>query len=234
MQTEQSQWALCEASLRAHKTEAGCVEVFWEHRSKDALALIRGYNVRRNLWNYFQSCLGFLIFSCLYSSLSTEWRTQANFRLRRRHSSCPVCTETKCMTFTLKFTQPNTPSFLSSPTQPLGTITQTIPTFPLHVTFTCACVTFPFQRIKIDDSTLTGAPLISFESCGDVTSLCIVWRHVSLPENPIDSYILYLNHQQCGDKVRPDRDSDRCKVVVSGCHVDTPYHVVVGALREGE
>ena len=111
---------------------------------------------------------------------------------------------------------------------------QTIPVFPFHVTFTCACVTFLFQRIKIDDSTLTGAPLISFESCGDVTSLCIVWRHVSLPENPIDSYILYLNHQQCGDKVRPDRDSDRCKVVVSGCHVDTPYHVVVGALREGE
>lgn len=90
-----------------------------------------------------------------------------------------------------------------------------------------------FQHIKMDATTLTGAPLISFEATDDRSSLCVNWRHVSSAERPTRGYILYLNQQKCGDEVKPHKDSDRCKVIVGGCNARTPYHVVVGALAEG-
>ena len=86
----------------------------------------------------------------------------------------------------------------------------------------------------MDATTPAGAPLISFESGDDRCSLCVVWRHVSSEKRAITSYVLYLNHRKCGDDVKPDRDSDRCKVIVGACQEDMPYHVVIGAIAQSK
>ncbi|XP_025107507.1 uncharacterized protein LOC112572161 isoform X5 [Pomacea canaliculata] len=76
----------------------------------------------------------------------------------------------------------------------------------------------------------SGGPLISLETISDPKTLCLVWMSISSNEVPITGYLVYLNDQQCGPKLIPDEDSNRCKVVISGCDLGIEYKLFVHAL----
>ncbi|XP_012935394.1 uncharacterized protein LOC101845075 isoform X2 [Aplysia californica] len=75
-----------------------------------------------------------------------------------------------------------------------------------------------------------GGPIISLVKTDKTDSLAIVWMSVDKPEVPIDGYLIFLNDQQCGPKLVPDPDSNRCKVVIGSCELNADYKIYVQAL----
>ncbi|XP_041347758.1 uncharacterized protein LOC121367568 [Gigantopelta aegis] len=75
-----------------------------------------------------------------------------------------------------------------------------------------------------------GGPVISLEVSEKPDSLSIVWMSIDTEERPVDGYIVYLNDQQCGPKLVPDPDSNRCKVVIGSCDLHKMYKIHIMAL----
>ncbi|XP_077978814.1 uncharacterized protein LOC144434231 [Glandiceps talaboti] len=78
----------------------------------------------------------------------------------------------------------------------------------------------------IDDA----GPLISSEIQDDEDIMAIVWMPILEKDAAITGYRLYVNDQKCGDEVVPDEGSNKCKVLIQGCDVNTPYRVQVLAV----
>ncbi|GFR62052.1 hypothetical protein ElyMa_001861900 [Elysia marginata] len=76
----------------------------------------------------------------------------------------------------------------------------------------------------------TGGPVISLVQTDKPDSLAIVWMAIDKPELAIDGYLIYLNDQQCGPKLVPDAESNRCKVVIGSCDLNSEYRIYVQAL----
>ena len=50
--------------------------------------------------------------------------------------------------------------------------------------------------------TADGGPVISLERNDKNDTLAIVWMSIDSPQNPISGYLVFLNDQQCGKRVR--------------------------------
>ncbi|GFN84346.1 fibronectin, partial [Plakobranchus ocellatus] len=75
-----------------------------------------------------------------------------------------------------------------------------------------------------------GGPVISLVKTEKPDSLAIVWMAIDKPGLAIDGYLIYLNDQQCGPKLVPDPESNRCKVVIGSCDLNSDYRIYVQAL----
>ena len=95
-------------------------------------------------------------------------------------------------------------------------------------------ICFPSQAMKSPKTTPTGGPLVSMETTPKEDMLAIVWMAISTPEVPMSGYRVYLNGQMCGSQVVPDDNSDRCKVVIEGCGLQSPYRIQVAAVPTGK
>ncbi len=89
------------------------------------------------------------------------------------------------------------------------------------------------QMMRCAQTTNTGGPVISLETTDKPDTMAIVWMSIATPHNPIQGYRVYLNGQMCGNQVVPDKNSDRCKVVIEGCQLRSPYRIEVAAIPEG-
>ncbi|XP_067685414.1 uncharacterized protein [Haliotis asinina] len=88
-------------------------------------------------------------------------------------------------------------------------------------------------RMRCPSTTPEGGPVISIEVSEKSDALTIVWMSMDTPEVPIDGYLVFLDDQQCGPKLVPDEDSNRCKVIVGSCELDKTYKIYVLALLKG-
>ncbi|XP_046358181.2 uncharacterized protein LOC124136325 [Haliotis rufescens] len=88
-------------------------------------------------------------------------------------------------------------------------------------------------RMRCPSTTPEGGPVISVEVSEKSDALTIVWMSMDTPEVPIDGYLVFLDDQQCGPKLVPDEDSNRCKVIVGSCELDKTYKIYVLALLKG-
>ncbi|KAL3853216.1 hypothetical protein ACJMK2_016773 [Sinanodonta woodiana] len=75
-----------------------------------------------------------------------------------------------------------------------------------------------------------GGPVISLERNEKEDALSIVWMSIDSPAQPISGYLVFLNDQQCGKRLVPDPESNRCKVVIGSCDLNKPYKIHVLAL----
>ncbi|CAL1538548.1 unnamed protein product [Lymnaea stagnalis] len=73
-------------------------------------------------------------------------------------------------------------------------------------------------------------PVISLVLTDRKDSLAIVWMSIDKPDVPIDSYLVFLNDQQCGPKLVPEPKSNRCKVVIEKCNLNRAYKIHVTAI----
>ncbi|KAK3579080.1 hypothetical protein CHS0354_029940 [Potamilus streckersoni] len=79
-----------------------------------------------------------------------------------------------------------------------------------------------------------GGPVISLERNDKQDALSIVWMSIDSPARPISGYLVFLNDQQCGKRLVPDPESNRCKVVIGSCDLNKPYKIHVLALPKDE
>ena len=63
-------------------------------------------------------------------------------------------------------------------------------------------ILFVSQRMKCPLITADGGPVISLERNDKNDTLAIVWMSIDSPQNPISGYLVFLNDQQCGKRVR--------------------------------
>ncbi|XP_055882729.1 uncharacterized protein LOC106055997 isoform X2 [Biomphalaria glabrata] len=73
-------------------------------------------------------------------------------------------------------------------------------------------------------------PVISIVKTEKRDSIAIVWMSIDKSDCPIDGYLVFLNDTQCGPKLVPDANSNRCKVVIDGCDLDMDYKIHVQAV----
>ncbi|XP_063446523.1 uncharacterized protein LOC134726026 isoform X8 [Mytilus trossulus] len=79
-----------------------------------------------------------------------------------------------------------------------------------------------------------GGPIISLERTEKEDAISVVWMSIDSRSYPISGYLVFLNDQQCGSRLVPDPDSNRCKVVIGGCELGVSHKVYVVALPKGE
>ncbi|KAL5013162.1 hypothetical protein ScPMuIL_007432 [Solemya velum] len=89
--------------------------------------------------------------------------------------------------------------------------------------------------MKCPVTTYEGGPIVSLETSDQQDSLSLVWMPIDTPREPISGYLVFLDDQQCGARLVPDPDSNRCKVVIGGCELNKLCKVYVAALpRESD
>ncbi|XP_070557721.1 uncharacterized protein [Ptychodera flava] len=88
--------------------------------------------------------------------------------------------------------------------------------------------------VRIPETIDSGGPMISSEFLEDDNVMAVVWMTVPNTRPQIKSYRLYVNDQKCGDEVIPDDGSNKCKVLIQGCQVNTMYRVQVVAVPKGK
>ncbi|CAC5396477.1 unnamed protein product [Mytilus coruscus] len=79
-----------------------------------------------------------------------------------------------------------------------------------------------------------GGPIISLERTDKEDAISVVWMSIDSRSYPISGYLVFLNDQQCGSRLVPDPDSNRCKVVIGGCELGVSHKIYVVALPKGE
>ncbi|XP_052779768.1 uncharacterized protein LOC128217013 isoform X4 [Mya arenaria] len=96
------------------------------------------------------------------------------------------------------------------------------------------CTTQKSNRLKLKCPLVTpdGGPVISLERTEKHDALAIVWMSIDSDQFPISGYLVFLNDKQCGARLVPDPESNRCKVVIGSCELEKPYKVYVVAVPE--
>ncbi|XP_033744669.1 uncharacterized protein LOC117330483 isoform X1 [Pecten maximus] len=87
--------------------------------------------------------------------------------------------------------------------------------------------------MKCPKRTPDGGPVISLERTERPDALAVVWMAIDTPDYPISGYLIFLDEVQCGSRLVPSPDSDRCKVVIGGCTLRQIHRVYVKALPHG-
>ncbi|ESO91438.1 hypothetical protein LOTGIDRAFT_153880 [Lottia gigantea] len=88
-------------------------------------------------------------------------------------------------------------------------------------------------NLRCPIKTNEGGPVISLEIPDKKDSISIVWMAIDSPDCQIEGYSVYINDQQCGPKLVPDPNSNRCKVIIGSCSYDIPYKIFVDAIVSG-
>ncbi|XP_059161356.1 uncharacterized protein LOC131944640 isoform X2 [Physella acuta] len=73
-------------------------------------------------------------------------------------------------------------------------------------------------------------PVISLVQTEKKDSIAVVWMSIDKPDRHVNGYLVFLNDQQCGPKLVPNPNSNRCKVVIESCDLNAVYKVFVKAL----